>query len=169
MQKEAWRNLPKYSARLGEQAAVAEQLYDVLADPAVTRRRLPVLLAANKADCGARAHTPDFIRKRLEKALGELRGTRAALASDETGAGARVGPLLVLPGLCLCSSPCITLLTGAQACRPSMSSPCPGVVPCRVPLLFLCLSLQWHPRCPDIPQEDVTSSCVPSGCSPGSP
>lgn len=72
------------------QVAVAEQLYDVLVHPTVNRRRLPVLLAANKGDCGPRSHTADFIRKRLEKALGELRGSRAALASDETGAGGKV-------------------------------------------------------------------------------
>jgi hypothetical protein len=70
----------------------------VLAHAAVDRRRLRVLLAANKADCGARAHTADFIRKRLEKALGELRGTRGTLGSTDGGAGgkARASPVRCL-------------------------------------------------------------------------
>ena len=116
----------------GEQAMVAEQLYDVLSDPAVTRRRLPVLLAANKADCGAKAHTPDFIRKRLEKALGELRGTRASLAADETGAGAKVGPLPVLIPLAL------TLSTGALPCWAPRPSPCPLIA--STPSVASCIS-----------------------------
>ena len=101
MQKEAWRNLPKYSARLGEQAAVAEQLYDVLADPAVTRRRLPVLLAANKADCGARAHARLYSQAPREGARRAARhARRARVGRDrrrrEGGASARVAwPLLV--------------------------------------------------------------------------
>ena len=50
------------------------QLYDLLAHPAVGRRRLPVLLACNKADMGERAHTVDFIRKRLEKEIDQVGG-----------------------------------------------------------------------------------------------
>ena len=45
------------------------QLYEVLAHKSVTGMRIPVLLAANKADAGVRSHTVDFIRKRLEKEL----------------------------------------------------------------------------------------------------
>ena len=78
-----------------QQVAVAEQLYDVLTHPGVDRRRLPVLLAANKVDCGARAHTVEFIRKRLEKALSEARGTRSALASTD---GGQVSSLSILFG-----------------------------------------------------------------------
>ena len=44
-------------------------LYEVLTHPAVRKRRVPVLLACNKADHGAKAHTVDFIRKRLEKEM----------------------------------------------------------------------------------------------------
>lgn len=44
----------------------------MLAHPAVARRRLPVLLACNKMDMGARAHTVDFIRKRLEKEIDQV-------------------------------------------------------------------------------------------------
>lgn len=61
---------------------IAEQLYDVLAHQVVNRRRLPVLLACNKSDCGTKAHTVDFIRKRLEKAINQLRSTRSAISED---------------------------------------------------------------------------------------
>ncbi|CAL8470809.1 g10351 [Coccomyxa elongata] len=61
---------------------IAEQLYDVLAHPVVNGRRLPVLLACNKSDCGTKAHTMDFIRKRLEKAIDQLRSTRLAISED---------------------------------------------------------------------------------------
>lgn len=58
------------------------QLYDVLTHPVIAGRRLPVLLACNKADAGAKAHTVDFIRKRLEKEIDGMRSTRGALGGD---------------------------------------------------------------------------------------
>ena len=61
---------------------VAEQLYDVLASQSVSRRQMPVLLLANKSDFGAKAHSVEFIRKRLEKALDQLRTTRAELDAE---------------------------------------------------------------------------------------
>lgn len=51
----------------------------VISDPTVQKKAVPVLLVCNKTDEGARAHTADFIRKRLEKELEALRGTRATL------------------------------------------------------------------------------------------
>eukprot|EP00951_Prasinocladus_malaysianus_P007038 scaffold50307_cov56-Prasinocladus_malaysianus.AAC.1 len=45
----------------------AEYLYDVLSHPALSRGRVPVLVACNKSDLGAKAHTIEFIRKKLEK------------------------------------------------------------------------------------------------------
>lgn len=65
-----------------KKAEVAEQLYDVLTHPVIAGRRLPVLLACNKADAGAKAHTVDFIRKRLEKEIDGMRSTRGALGGD---------------------------------------------------------------------------------------
>ena len=50
-------------------SCVSRQLYEVLAHKSVAGRRMPVLLAANKADAGIKAHTADFIRKRLEREL----------------------------------------------------------------------------------------------------
>ena len=44
----------------------------VLTCPAVYKRRLPLLLACNKADQGARAHTVDFLRRRLEREVAAL-------------------------------------------------------------------------------------------------
>ena len=43
---------------------------------------MPVLLLANKADLGAKAHSVEFIRKRLEKALDQLRTTRADVEAE---------------------------------------------------------------------------------------
>ena len=63
-------------------AQVAEHLYDVLASRTIGSRRVPVLLAANKADCGAKAHSVEFIRKRLEKALDQLCMTRAEVDAE---------------------------------------------------------------------------------------
>lgn len=71
-------------------------LAQVLTHPAVHRRRLPLLLACNKADQGARAHTVDFLRRRLERELEALRGTRGALAGDAGDAPGR--PALAQPG-----------------------------------------------------------------------
>ena len=65
-----------------KKAEVAEQLYDVITHPVIAGRRLPVLLACNKADAGAKAHTVDFIRKRLEKEIDAMRSTRGALGGD---------------------------------------------------------------------------------------
>ena len=61
---------------------MAEQLYDVLASKAVSGRQMPVLLLANKADCGSKAHSAEFIRKRLEKALDQLCSTRADVEAE---------------------------------------------------------------------------------------
>ena len=61
----------------------AEQLYDVLVHPVVAGRRIPILIACNKVDEGPRAHTVDFIRKRLEKEMDELRGTRGPLEGGD--------------------------------------------------------------------------------------
>lgn len=61
----------------------AEQLYEILTHPVVSKKRLPILLACNKADAGPKAHTVDFIRKRLERELDAVRETRGAL--DDIG------------------------------------------------------------------------------------
>ena len=76
---------------LPKKAEVAEQLYDVLTHPVVAGRRLPILLACNKADAGNKAHSVDFMRKRLEKEIDTMRSTRGALGGD--GAAAQAGVL----------------------------------------------------------------------------
>lgn len=65
-----------------KKSEVAEQLYDVITHPVIAGRRVPVLLACNKADAGVKAHTVDFIRKRLEKEIDTMRSTRGALGGD---------------------------------------------------------------------------------------
>lgn len=48
---------------------LCRQLLEVLVHPTVRRRRIPVLIACNKSDEGAKAHTVDFVRKRLEREM----------------------------------------------------------------------------------------------------
>jgi len=54
-------------------------LYEVLSNPTVVRARVPLLLGCNKCDLGAKAHTVEFIKKKLEKEIESLRSTRGAL------------------------------------------------------------------------------------------
>lgn len=54
----------------------------VLTYPAVFKRRLPLLLACNKADQGARAHTVDFLRRRLEREVAALAMNPSHLSHD---------------------------------------------------------------------------------------
>jgi signal recognition particle receptor subunit beta len=44
-------------------------MYEVLSNPAFARYKVPVLLACNKGDLGAKAHTIEFVRKKLEKEM----------------------------------------------------------------------------------------------------
>ena len=37
--------------------------------PTVRKRRIPVLIACNKSDEGPKAHTVEFVRKRLEREM----------------------------------------------------------------------------------------------------
>mmetsp|Transcript_8505 Transcript_8505/g.17631 ORF Transcript_8505/g.17631 Transcript_8505/m.17631 type:complete len:255 (+) Transcript_8505:201-965(+) len=63
----------------------ADLLYDLLSKRSVQQSKVPVLVACNKTEVTS-AHTIDFIRKRLEKELDQLRGTRAAM-QDTTKSG----------------------------------------------------------------------------------
>lgn len=47
-------------------------LYDVLTNPAISSLRVPILLVCNKADLGVKAHSVDFIRKRIERELDQV-------------------------------------------------------------------------------------------------
>ncbi|KXZ48414.1 hypothetical protein GPECTOR_28g821 [Gonium pectorale] len=60
----------------------AEDLFEVLTHPAIARRRVPVLLACNKADLETQAHSVDFCRRTIEKQLDAMRKTRQALGGD---------------------------------------------------------------------------------------
>lgn len=60
----------------------AEDLFEVLTHPTVARRRLPVLLACNKADLETQAHSVDFCRRTIEKQLDAMRKTRIALGGE---------------------------------------------------------------------------------------
>lgn len=68
----------------------AEDLFEVLTHPVVARRRVPVLLACNKADLETQAHSVEFCRRTIEKQLDAMRKTRLALGGD---AGRAIGAL----------------------------------------------------------------------------
>lgn len=70
----------------------ADVLYEVLSHPAVSRGRVPVLIACNKMDLELEAHSVDFVRKTLEKQLDAMRKTRAAAIGKEAGARPALGP-----------------------------------------------------------------------------
>ncbi len=55
----------------------------VLSDPVLQRKGVPLLLVCNKTDEGAKAHTTDFVRKRLEKE-GDLDQIAARIREDKT-------------------------------------------------------------------------------------
>ncbi|CAG9464820.1 unnamed protein product [Pedinophyceae sp. YPF-701] len=62
----------------------AEALMAVLGHAAVARRRVPVLVACSMQDLGLKAHSLEFIRKRMEKEITGLIETRKAL--EQAGA-----------------------------------------------------------------------------------
>lgn len=78
-----------------------ESSLQVISDPMLQRRGVPLLLVCNKTDEGAKAHTTDFVRKRLEKELEALRGTRATLGEGAPQGGriAREGEAFTFVGL----------------------------------------------------------------------
>ena len=52
------------------QVEAAEELFEVLTHPSVSRRRVPILLACNKMDLETQAHSVDFVKRTLEKQVG---------------------------------------------------------------------------------------------------
>ena len=67
---------------LVQRTDTAEQLLDVLTSLHGPRRGLQLCIACNKADHGPKAHTVDFIRKRLEKEIEQLRTTRKTVGEQ---------------------------------------------------------------------------------------
>jgi signal recognition particle receptor subunit beta len=55
----------------------AEMLYELLTNPTFFKRRVPLLIACNKADMEEEAHTVDWIKKTLEKQLHDLRSSKS--------------------------------------------------------------------------------------------
>lgn len=51
---------------------VARHMYRLLTSPVVRGRGVPILVACNKSDGGAKSHSAEFIRKRLEKMVYEM-------------------------------------------------------------------------------------------------
>ena len=79
---------------LSQRTETAEQLMDVLTCLAGPKRGLQLCVACNKADHGPKAHTVEFIRKRLEKEVEQLRTTRKTLGeeSNVTALGSEAQP-----------------------------------------------------------------------------
>lgn len=73
------------------QVDAAEELFEVLTHPSVSRRRVPILLACNKMDLETQAHTVDFIRRTLERQLDAMRKTRTALSPEAAAKAAVLG------------------------------------------------------------------------------
>lgn len=86
--------------------------WQVISDPTLQRKGVKLLLVCNKTDEGARAHTADFIRKRLEKELEALRGTRSTLGEGVSKGQpiAKAGEVFTFAGL---RSPAVTVVSGS--------------------------------------------------------
>lgn len=64
---------------------LCSQMFRLLTSPVVRGRGLPILVACNKSDGGAKAHTVDFIRKRMEKDINDILATRNSMETlDES-------------------------------------------------------------------------------------
>lgn len=107
---------------LPRKADAADALAALLAPAAAARRKLPVLVLANKADTGAAAHTADFVRRRLEKEVDAALATASTLADDAGrggGAGstiaslARAGSPFTFAGLAAAGGPRVEAAAGA--------------------------------------------------------
>mmetsp|Transcript_27374 Transcript_27374/g.52120 ORF Transcript_27374/g.52120 Transcript_27374/m.52120 type:complete len:242 (+) Transcript_27374:61-786(+) len=72
--------------------SAADMLYDALSKRSLQRSRVPVLVACNKMDYSS-AHSVDFVRKRLEKEIEQLRNTRTAMSDTGKGGASEEGPL----------------------------------------------------------------------------
>ena len=75
-----------------QRRAVAEQLFDLLSNPVIQKRKVPILLACNKSE-KITAHPVDFVRKRLEKEIEMLRTTCGTL--EDTSGGAAGGAIVM--------------------------------------------------------------------------
>lgn len=69
----------------------AEELFEVLTHPSIAKRKVPVLLACNKMDLEAEAHSVEFIRRTIEKQLDSMRKTRTSLSPEAAAKAAVLG------------------------------------------------------------------------------
>jgi len=67
---------------------IADLLMEVLGRPEIARKGVPVLIACNKQDLGAKVHTTEFLRKTLQKRIGTLMKTRVEL--EKAGAASKL-------------------------------------------------------------------------------
>lgn len=70
--------------------ANAEFLYEILSKGWVVKYKIPVLIVANKSE-KVTAHTPEFIRKQLEKEIDKLRVTRTAVSDADMTSEVSIG------------------------------------------------------------------------------
>lgn len=84
----------------------------MLSDNVIQKRRVPILIVCNKTDQGVKAHTSDFVRKRLEKEVEALRGTRTTLGENAGSslALAKQGDAFTFAGL---KTPAIAITSGS--------------------------------------------------------
>lgn len=66
-------------------------LFELLTNAEVIRNAVPVLIACNKADLEAQAHSIDFIKRTLEKQIDTMRKTQAASIGTTAGKDSKLG------------------------------------------------------------------------------
>lgn len=69
----------------------AEELFQVLTNTSVYKRRLPILLACNKMDLETQAHSIDFVRRTIEKQLEAMKKTQSAISKEAAAKVALLG------------------------------------------------------------------------------
>lgn len=65
---------------------IAEQMYRLLSNQDFYNRRIPIMLACNKSDMGAKVHTEHFIEKKLEREIESVRTSHSSLDGEAGGA-----------------------------------------------------------------------------------
>lgn len=74
-----------------QRTEAAEELFEVLTHPNVSRRRVPVLIACNKSDLENNSHSLDFCRRTLDRQLDAMRKTRVSLSQEAAARAALLG------------------------------------------------------------------------------
>lgn len=69
----------------------AEDLFEVLTHPNVSRKKIPIMIACNKSDLENSSHSLEFCRRTLDRQLDAMRKTRASLSQEAAARSALLG------------------------------------------------------------------------------